>query len=432
VIGLLGANALMLVTGLGLVGLRRAAVAYLAGIALCGSLAAELAVVGVAYGWTLLALTTAAAVAFRLERLRRSRGAVRLSRPSAAALVAVALLVALFVRARPAFRVRPLDEYDGWAMWAMKGHALELFGWADPKLFAEPSIALLHLDYPLFLPALEAVGFRAAGGFDPQLMHIQFLLFGAAGVAAIAWVLRGLAPAWVVWSAVVAIAAAPNVLLRLPTAYADIPLALLAAAGLAALARWLRTRERFLLALATLLFAAAALTKNEALLFVGAAYVAALATDLRRWRPLVASAVVVELALLPWQIYGKLEGIHSDSAISAGVRLDNVHPGVIPIAFRRLVEESFSVRHWALLGPLFLLALAVAALRRSPLALFASVWALLSLCALTWIYVASPNEYSQYLDSSADRVVSTLVLGAAALVPGLVGRGHYASSDAGG
>jgi hypothetical protein len=231
----------------------------------------------------------------------------------------------------------------------------------------------------------------------------------------------------VVWSTIVAIAAAPNVLLRLLTAYADIPLALLAAAGLAALARWLLTREPFLLGLATLLFAASALTKNEALLFVGAAYVAALAADLRRWRPLVLSALVVEAALLPWQVYGKLEDIHSDSAVAAGVRLDNIHPGVIPIAFRRLVSESLVPAHWALLGPLFLVALAVAALRRSRIALFAGVWSLLSLVALTWIYVASPYEYSQYLDSSSDRVVSTLVLGAAALVPVLVGRRHYAS-----
>jgi hypothetical protein len=428
VTGLLGANALMLLTGLGLVGLRRAAVAYLAGIALCGSLAAELAVVGVAYGWTLLALTAAAAVGYRIERLRRSRrGGLRLTRPSAAALLGSAVLVALFVRAWPAFRVRPLDEYDGWAMWAMKGHALDLFGWADPRLFAEPSLAILHLDYPLFLPALEAIGYRAAGGFDPQLMHIQFLLLGAAGIAALAWVLRGLAPTWVVWSTIVAIAAAPSVLLRLLTAYADIPLALLAATGLAALARWLLTREPFLLGLATLLFAAAALTKNEALLFVGAAYVAALAVDLRRWRPVVLSALAVEAALLPWQIYGKLEDIHSDSAVAAGLRLDNVHPGVIPIAFRRLLKESLVPGHWAVLGPLFALALAVAILRRRRIALFAGVWSLLSLLALTWIYVASPNEYSQYLDSSSDRVVSTLVLGAAALVPVLVGRRHYAS-----
>ena len=89
------------------------------------------------------------------------------------------------------------------------------------------------------------------------------------------------------------------------------------------------------------------------------------------------------------------------------------------------------MRHWALLGPLFLLALGIAVTRARRLALFAGVWAGASLAALTWIYMASPLEYSEYLDSSADRVVSSLVLGAAALVPILVGGGsHYDQPDA--
>lgn len=424
---LLGTNALMFAAGIGLVGFRRIAVAYLAGIALCGILAAELAVVGIAYGWALLATTAAVSLGYRLWRLRRARGGVRLTRPSAAALVGSALLVALLVRAWPAFRVRTLDAYDGWAMWAMKGHALAAFGWADPKLFANDTIFFLHLDYPLFVPALEAIQFRV-GGFDPQLVHIQFLLFAVAAVPALAWVLRGVAAPWLVWATVVAVAAAPAFLLRLETAYADVPLALLVAVGLAAAARWLATGERFLLELATLLFAAAALTKNEGLLFVGAAYVALLVADRTRWRQLVVSALVVEALLLPWQVYVKVEGITSDSVFSAGLRLGDIKPGVAPIALRRLVAEALSVNHWALLVPLFLVALVLARSRRT--ALFAGLWALLSLAALTWIYVSSQVEYSEYLDSSADRVVTSLVLGAAALVPLLVGRPDYPSRDA--
>jgi hypothetical protein len=425
--GLLGANALMLVAGVGLVGFRRIAVAYLAGLALCGILAAELAVVGVAYGWTLLGLTAAISAGYRVRRLRRATGGMRFTRPSLAALGGLALLAALLVRAWPAFRVRPLDAYDGWAMWAMKGHALQLYGWADPKLFANASISYLHLDYPLYLPALEAVAYRSIGGFDPQLVHVQFLLLLVAAVAALAWVVRGLAPVWLVWATVVAVVAAPNVLLRLGTAYADIPLALFVAVGLAAVVRWLLTRERFLLELATLLFAAAALTKNEGLLFVGAAYLALLVADRRRWRPLLVSALAVEALLLPWQVYLEVEGIKSDSVFAAGLRLGDIHPGVGPIALRRLVTEALSVSHWALLVPLFLGALVLA---RGRVAVFAWVWALVSLAALTWIYVSSSAEYSEYLDSSADRVVSSLVVGAAALVPLLVGRRDYASPDA--
>jgi hypothetical protein len=428
--GLLGANALMLVAGLGLVGLRRAAVAYLAGIALCGVLAAELAVVGVAYGWTLLAVTAAVSAAYRIWRLRSARGGLRLTRPSLPALAACALLLALVVRAWPSYTVQPFDEYDGWAMWAMKARALYLFGWADPTLFAAPAAAPLHLDYPLFLPALEALGYRTLGGFDTQLVHVQFLLLAVASVAALAWVLRGVSSSWVVWSVVVAAAAAPNVLLRLLTGYADLPLALLVAPAVAAAARWLLTRERFLLELATLLFAAAALTKNEGLIFVLAAYVGLLVTAPRLWRPLLVSALALEALLLPWQVYVAAHGIQSDSVFASAFRFHG-HLGIGPIALRRLVEECFSFRQWTLLAPLFALALLAAALRGSyRIALFGAVWAGASLAALTWIYVSSSIPYSDYLDFSADRIVSSLVLGAVALVPLLVGRPDYPLPDA--
>jgi hypothetical protein len=423
--GLLGANALMLVAGLGVVGFRRFGAAYLVGIALCGVLAAELAVVGVGYGWTLLALTAAGAAAYRVLRLRGAHGGLRPTRPSLPALAATGVLVALLVRAWPSFAVQPFDEYDGWAMWAMKAHALYLFGGADPRLFAAPAAAPLHLDYPLFLPALEAVGYRSLGAFDTQLVHLQLLLLAVASVAALAWVLRGVASPWIVWATIVAVAAAPSVLLHLLTAYADVPLALLVAPGLAAAARWLVTRERFLLELATLLFAAAALTKNEGLIFVLAAYLALVVCAPRLWRSLLASAVVVELLLLPWQVYVKVHGIQSDSVFSAAFRWHG-HLGIAPIAFRRLVAECFSFGHWAVLAPLVVLAVLLAAWRgERRLALFAVVWTGAVLLAETWIYTSSDVPYSDYLDFSASRIVSALVLGAAALVPLLAGPPLY-------
>jgi hypothetical protein len=422
--GLLGANALMLVAGIGVVGFRRLGVAYLAGIALCGILAAELAVVGVGYGWTLLALTAAGAAAYRLRRIRGARGGIRLTRPSAPALAVTALLLALLVRAWPSYTVQPFDEYDGWAMWAMKAHALFLFGGADPKLFAEPAAAPLHLDYPLFLPSLEALGYRTLGAFGTQLVHVQFLLLAVASVAALAWLLRAAAPPWLVWVVVAAVAATPNVLLRLLSGYADLPLALLVAPGLVAAARWLVTRERFLLELATLLFGAAALTKNEGLIFVLAAYLALLVAR-APWRRILVSALAVEALLLPWQLYGRLHHVASDSVFAAGLH-PHVHLGIAPIALRRLVAECFSYRSWALLAPLAVAALLLAAWRGDRrLALFAAVWAASALLAETWIYTSSGIPYSDYLDFSASRIVSALVLGGAALVPLLAGPPLY-------
>jgi hypothetical protein len=68
-----------------------------------------------------------------------------------------------------------------------------------------------------------------------------------------------------------------------------------------------------------------------------------------------------------------------------------------------------------LLIPLFLASLAAAA--RSRLALFASVWFLLSMVGLAWIYLVSKVEWSNYFGFSGDRVIDSVVVGATALTP---------------
>jgi hypothetical protein len=85
----------------------------------------------------------------------------------------------------------------------------------------------------------------------------------------------------------------------------------------------------------------------------------------------------------------------------------------------------FDPKQWGLLMPIFFVLLLFAALRdRRPLALFAAVTVLLSWLGLSWIYVISHFEYSSYLGSTKSRVVASVVLGAAALIPLLA-----ASSD---
>ena len=44
-------------------------------------------------------------------------------------------------RLRACFRVAPLNRYDAWAIWALEGHALYAFGWADPCSSPAPPTA---------------------------------------------------------------------------------------------------------------------------------------------------------------------------------------------------------------------------------------------------------------------------------------------------
>ena len=431
VAGLLGANALMLCTGLGLLPwlgaarswralVQRAGLAYLCGVVCTGMLAAQLALVHVSFGWVALAIVAAASALSGAWHLRGTERPVW-ARPRWASLAAVAVLAALLVEYARAFVVAPLDRYDAWAIWALKGHALYSFGWADPAVFAGDEYRFANLDYPLLLPSLEAIDFHAMGAFDTRLLHLQFLLLLVAALAALVTVLQRRAPAALLWLTLGGIALAPAVFDQLLTAYADVPLALMFAVGVAAAGRWLLTNERWALAFATLCFGGALLTKNEGTLFVAAAFVALAMAAHSRWRVLAVAAAADLLVVLPWKVYTRVHDLH-DINYSLGDTFDLEHVrgkiGVGPIAFRTLGGQMFDPLQWGLLGPLFvLLVVAAGLLGARRLALFAAVTTFLSWLGLSWIYVVSHYEYSSYLSSTKKRVVASAVLAAAALIP---------------
>lgn len=431
VAALLGANALMLVAGLGLLPwlgvarswrqlARRSGLSYLCGLAATGILAANLALVHVSFGWIALVVFAALSAGTGAWRLR---GSERPSwhRPTWITVAGVAVLLAVLVEYGRAFAVAPLNRYDAWAIWALKGHALYAFGWADPSVFAGGEYRFANLDYPLLLPALEAVDFSAMGAFDTRVLHLQFLLLLAAALAALAGLLRDRVPPLLLWPSLLAIALAPAVFDQLLTAYADVPLALMFAIGVAAAGRWLITNERWSLAVAALCFAGALLTKNEGSLFVLAAFLGLFVAARNRWRPLAVAAAADVALLLPWKIYVRVHDIQSiNYSLADSFDFDHIggRLGVVRIAFRTLGSEMVDPLKWGLLMPLFLLLVIVGltmGLRALPL--YALVLTIVSWAGLSWIYVISRFEYSSYLDSTKERVIAAIVLAGAALAP---------------
>jgi hypothetical protein len=431
VAGLLGANALMLVGGLGLLPLlgvagswrqlvRRSGLAYLCGLVLAGIVAANLALVHVSFGWPGLAVVGALCATLGAWRLRGTERPT-MARPSWAAVAGVAALVAVLAEYGRAFAVAPLNRYDAWAIWALKGRALYALGWADPTVFAGSAYRFANLDYPLLLPSLEAIDFHAMGAFDTRLLHLQFLLFLVAALLAFATLLHDRVPALLLWCSLLAVALAPAVFDQLLTAYADLPLALVFAAGVAAGGRWLLTNERWSLAIASLCFGGALLTKNEGSLFVAAAFLGLIVAAHNRWRPIALAAAVDLLLLLPWKIYVRVHDIHSIN-YSLGDSFDVDHLrgrlGVGRIAFRTLGGEMIDPLQWGLLLPLFALVIAIAlGLGLRALPLYALVLSVVSWVGLSWIYVISHFEYSSYLDSTKERVIASVVLAGAVLTP---------------
>lgn len=445
VAGLLGANALMLAAGLGALPLlgvarswrqlvARSGLAYLGGIVLAGIVAANLALVRVSFGWTGLAVLASISLAAGGWRLRRTERPVW-RRPHWPTLLGVAAILALLIEYGRAFAVAPLNRYDAWAIWALKGHALYAFGWADPVVFAGDAYRFANLDYPLLLPSLEAIDFRAMGAFDTRIIHLQFLLFLVAALMALAALLRDRVHPVLLWPSLLAVALAPAVFDQLLTAYADVPLALVFAVGVAAAGRWLITNERWALAVAALCFAGALLTKNEGTLFVATSFLGLAVVAHNRWRPLAVAAGVDLLLLLPWKLYVRIHDLRDiNYSLTDSFDLHHIsgRMGVGPTAFRTLGGEMADPLQWGLLLPLFAVVVVAALLTGlRALPLYALVWPLVSWVGLSWIYVITHFEYSSYLDSTKGRVVASIVLGGAALTPLLAAEAWTAASHGG-
>ena len=407
---------------------RRAGLAPLTGIAFTGIVAATLATAGSRLGISGFVALTALVCTAGGARLVRGTAAVpgvgrgRLRRAELAVVaVAVTTLAVVCASALAAFRGKPLAEYDGWAIWGMKARAIATIGSADPHVFASPAYERLHLEYPLLLPAVNSLPLQAAEGYSSNTVLLSCLGIGLAGLFAIWALLHDRVRPVVLLPFVVAIAAAPAFFGQLRTGYADVPLAVLVAAGLGAGALWLVEGRAAWLGLLTLFFAAAVLTKNEGTLFAAALYVPLLLVAQGKRRAVLASGGVVALAYAPWMLYTRAHDLEApdydlsstfDISWVAG-RLDRA-----PGAAAELVAQALDPRRLGFLVLLGLFAVVVSLARGSrPLGLLAGGFALSSIAGLTWIYVLSPYDLSFYLSTNSDRVVVAPVIGLATLAP---------------
>jgi hypothetical protein len=449
-VGLLLANVLYLVIGIALLPLLRVArtraelaarlgLAYMIGVAATGALSAHLALIGVPVGLVELAVLAVLVGIPAWRRVSRLPGGPSDSLSPgvrwvglASRIVGVALFVlalVLLAHAARAYSVRPLVEWDGWAIWAMKARALYDFGGVAHGVFTTPPYG--PLQHPLLLPAVEATGFRSMGAFDGTLIHVQLALL-AFGFAAALWtLLRDRVPAALAGATILAIVAADSTLRQLASNLADIPLAFFVALGIVALARTLLEDDVSLLPVAVVMLAAATLTKPEGLLFALAALVPFVA--ITRTRSSLLTAGAVALILLPWRIFVAVHHLKNPE-YSFG---DALSPSYLSDHSDRLRPAVAGVWHqvwssgWAWLVPLALTAFAAGLFaRRWRLVGFAAAWALLSFAGMVLVFWISVIPIELTLKWAAYRTVASLVIGAAALAPLLAGEAWRDSLEA--
>jgi hypothetical protein len=425
IVALGGVNALMLVVGAGLLPplrlaatrrelLARLPLAYAVGLAATGILCADLAVVDLPVGWIVLSIAAAISAVLGLRRLPGGLpGPPRRRRLDLPAYAVLGVVVAFAVPAAKLLAVNPLNAIDGWAIWGLRARALYDYGHPVAPIFTDP--AYQALQHPLLLPGLEALDFRAIGGFDGTVVHLQLLGFAVALVGGAWGLLRTRVPPLLLAAVLLAAITAPTFFNQLATNYADIPLAVFVALGLVSLA----TEQ---LPAAALFLGAGALTKNEGEMFALTAVVAAAVVARRvQLRPLAFTALFVVALDLPWRVWIWLHHVNIaeysiSSLFSPGYLYD--HRDRVGPSAHELWRQLWRFESFSFVVPLILAAfMGALLLRRLRTAAFGAVWLVLSFAGLLAIYWISTNPIKSHLTDSADRTIDSLVFGGLLLVP---------------
>jgi hypothetical protein len=351
----------------------------------------------------------------------------------------------------PEYASAPTVAFDSWAIWTPKAIALFSYDTLKPEFWTAPTYASMHQEYPIFLPMLESLHFRAIGRIDTQSVHDQLWVL----LLAFPWALGYLASRSgraAVWAPIaLGAAAAPAIVTVMVSGYADVPLVVFLSSGVLALGLWIDGGDRADLALATILLAGAAGIKQEGLIVGLVALAAAALVRLPDWRrlgELAAAGSVLVLTVLPWELWVSAHDlpkeIHPSNAIKPGFLAD--HADRVWPSLRVLYSELLDEGRWSFFAPLAILVVVMALVSRRAqrAAAFYLITGVGAFLALLWSFWIAPAPVSYYAIATAPRVVGVVVaVSIAALIhlaPRLAGparandnseRGRHTSRQAG-
>lgn len=347
------------------------------------------------------------AIGGALHRVDRAPRALRSEVP---ALFAALLTVPYLLAAAS----RPILLNDEYAIWAFKGKILTTLGRVDPFLLAhDQAYAYAHRDYPLLVPSIQVWVEGWLGHQDDRLVHLALALVIAAAFVLFVALVRQFAGLLAAVVCVVAVVATQGLPYMATLFLGDSLTCLLGLCLLATLAVAVRSHQGELtrpsVALAAVMAAGMAMTKNEGSAFAAAALIAAAVffrSGRRRWLLLPAAAGLV--ALLPWALWSRLNGLNNDFVNTHTLRVS-----VIVKNFSRvgpLLHQSHlywqGPRGVALAAVIVGAVLCVAAspASRRVVGFLLTGW-LLAVGALLLTYLVSPDEGPGFWAASLPRVL---------------------------
>ena len=400
---------------------RLAGVAYLLGVAALMVALTLLIVLGIPVN--LLTTVSTGAVIFAaswlLGRRRRTqpvRGAtepvVLVSMWSAALLALLAVsLEAVFRKGR----LQGLLEFDGWDSWGPRAKALYHFGHLDPHFLA----SLPGGSYPPGLPALLATGLHAIGSADVVTLHLQYWFLGVGFVAALLGLLATRVTPLLLLPFVSMVFVMPDIRSRSVDMYGDLPLGFFVATAALLVALWLEERREWQLPAASLLLAAAALTKREGVILAGCVVVAGLVASSDRarkdWPRLLAVLLAAVGATLLWQIWLWAKGLPSNGPSGGLHFLTDLRRGWDSLHV--VTNNLFTFDLWLLSLTIAIAAVGLCLLVRAwRLALYLAALIVACVLGCTVILWSDPNL--QLTDVNVvSRLVGTVALTVVAITP---------------
>jgi hypothetical protein len=420
----LAALAVIFLSGYGVVrGLLREAgrlwwpeVAGLAWLAGSGLVSVLLAVGGaVARGPALVALVTVAAMAICAWL---SRGAGRAEAPgwfpshTRKWEMAFSFLLLLPLGALAWLCMRETLHWDGLLVWEIKARLAFQHGGVLPiSYYADSAMhAWSHPGYPLYLPMLELwlyLWIGEASQFWVKALFPCFYLAAAsvlwsAGLRLTGRVWIGAVAAWLLLAVPRAVGARAGLL----QGYADLPLAIVYLAAMAALLTGLRN-DRVWLRVAAFASGLLPWVKQEGLVLWACFALVAAWCFRREWRVAAALALPGLLTLMLWRAFLAFAGlVPPDTFLPMTLETLQTNLPRVPALLHRLGEELVTLRRWSLLWPLAAIALALLAAQRRRLALPLALAVVVPLALYLVPYVFSALQpYEMHVETSIDRLV---------------------------
>jgi hypothetical protein len=414
-----------------------AGVALLVGAGLVGIVLSGLAVAGSA---TSLPVFGAAAAVLALAglgvgiRAPASRAGTRFQAPAArtvsvreswvAAVAAGGVVAVCCLVVVAGFRASPWLD-DAWTFWLAKGVELSRSG-LDKRLFLPNTdfVSFTSPHYPLWWSIVGGLDVAAVGRIDLRAVDAQLAVLYMAFAAAATRLLWGRVRPTILLPAMLLTAAAPELVAQTESGGADLPLAFYLALAVIAAALWLQRRELLFLALAFVFAGTALNTKDEAtglvvvLLLVAGCF--AWTQSPRRFAMLLGAVAAAFATLTPWLVWTSMHGVSSD-ALGAKA-FDPAHlwgqRARLGPAAHAVAHQVLQPRGWFLAVPLLVVTSIALAIRErriawlAPPAMVAAGFAL-----FVWVYWAGSIDLTFWLDTSAYRVVDSLLLAAALALP---------------